>query len=251
MTVLDRRIDAVSVAVVVGVVATQVTLVVVVAPLWAVFAVLVPLRQLFLVEHNHVHRPIFVARAANAGFDTMLLLAGGIPPDFYRLQHVRNHHRYNNAAGDWTSPFRFRNTRYPDRPCSLLRYIATFAPAVYLRSSREILRRRNRSMLIRTLASTLVVAVVVVALALHNPAGVLVFFGIPWLLPSLFAPIANWRHHVGNTYTDALSSANNHLGVTGRLLGFNIGYHREHHHRPAAHWSDLPSLHLPIPVERS
>ena len=36
-----------------------------------------------------------------------------------------------------------------------------------------------------------------------------------------------------------------HYGLLYNLLFFNDGYHVEHHHRPGAHWSEIPALYQP------
>src|SRR5262245_1317835 len=96
----------------------------------AAFPLLLLVRHVHLVEHNHCHIPIFHQRMLNEILGWLCFLSNGIPLEFYELHHVHNHHRYNQrfdaSKQDWSSLFGFTGTRIPDRPVHRGYYILTF-----------------------------------------------------------------------------------------------------------------------------
>src|SRR2546421_7494796 len=120
-------IDIVSVGVVLCALSLQVIALVRDWPWYLIFPIFFLLREVNLIEHNHMHLSIFRSRFLNTLLGWMCHLSGGVPLDSYRLHHVTNHHRYNNRFGaggrDWSSLFGFRGTRFPDTPVSKAYYV--------------------------------------------------------------------------------------------------------------------------------
>ncbi len=240
---LRYRIDAISVAVVVGTFALQMSAWAGAWPWYACIPIIVAMRWSHLVQHNHAHVGIFHQSWLNEVLGWMMFFADGLPLEFYRIQHVQIHHRYNNREGDWTSPFAFRGTSFPDRSVGKLYFILTYPAISYCGSVVEVLHRPGSPALRRFLLSLAVVGGSCVVMAWLDFRSFALFFLLTWVVGWFGAAINNWNHHVGCQYEDDATSANVDLGFMCRGFGFNIGYHSAHHLRPAVHWSLLPELH--------
>lgn len=131
--IVRHRCDFMSVAVAVVAFAYQLVACLVAAPL--LFLLPVPLLSnwIHLVEHNHVHVPVFRSKVANEVFSWVLSLGTGIPVEGYRYHHVEVHHRYSGTARDWTSPFAYRRSRFPDRPVRQPWYVVTYMARAWRR----------------------------------------------------------------------------------------------------------------------
>lgn len=63
--------------------------------------------------------------------------------------------------------------------------------------------------------------------------------------------IDNYTQHWGASDTgDPLRDSVSCYGTAYNLLTFNLGYHQEHHLRPAAHWMTLPEVRRELPTDR-
>lgn len=238
--ILRHRSDFLSVVVAVAAFAYQLVACLVAAPL--LFLLPVPLLSnwIHLVEHNHVHVPVFRSKRANEVFSWVLSLGTGIPVEGYRYHHVEVHHRYSGTARDWTSPFAYRRSRFPDRPVRLPWYVATYMARAWRRGVPVMWQRRGTEQGMRFWRSIVVMAATSTALGIAQPRSFLLFFVVPWLGNALAPALMNWRHHRGCDHATKFTSANVNLGVFSRTLGFNIGYHSVHHAHPGLHWSRLP-----------
>ncbi len=241
--VLRHRIDAISVLAVVLALGFQLAAFFLKWPWYAVFPIILLMRWSHLVEHNHAHLPIFHQDWLNEILGWMTFLNGGIALEFYRLQHVRTHHKYTNQEGDWTSPFQFEGCRYPDKPVNYWYYIFTYSIIGLCHCLTIILRQPGSRMFNRLLASVAVVGSISVWLLYLDPWRFLLFFYVTWWAAYIGVPVNNWDHHVDCEYTDEHTSANVDLRLLCRWLGFNIGYHSAHHWRPTLHWSRLEEFH--------
>lgn len=240
-------IDIVSAGVVVCALSLQVAALARGWPWYVAFPIFLLLREVNLVEHNHMHLPMFRSRFLNTLLGWMCHLSGGVPLDSYRLHHVANHHRYNNRFGatgrDWSSLFGFRGTRFPDRPVGKLYYVLSFPLLAHGETLLWFLRsptsRQTRGFLI----SMAVVGPVSLFLAWLNPAGFVFFFVLPWVGILFGMGNNNYDQHRGCRMTDTYSAANSFLSFYYTALSFNVGYHLAHHHKPNLHWSLLPGHH--------
>ena len=128
--IIRYPIDIISVLVVLSTLSLQLFALLRDWPWYAVIPILLMLRQVSLVEHNHAHLTIFPTRFANIFLGWLCHLSSGVPLDTYRVHHVMSHHRYNNrfdsSGRDWSSIFGFRGARLPDRPVGKAYYVASF-----------------------------------------------------------------------------------------------------------------------------
>ena len=212
-------------------------------PWYTCILVIVLMRWSHLVEHNHSHLPIFHQRWLNEVLGWLTFLNGGIALEFYRLQHVKTHHRYLNDEKDWTSPFLFRGARYPDQPVNWLYYISTYTIIGLCHCLIEILRQPGSPCFKRFWASVGVVGSVSALLIYVDSWNFLIFFYVTWWVAYIGLPINNWEQHVDCAFTSQYTSANIDLRLLCRRLGFNIGYHSAHHLAPTVHWSLLEDFH--------
>lgn len=245
--VIRYRVDALSVTVVAAALALQLTAYFMAWPWWTVLPILLAVRQLHLVEHNHAHLKIFRQTALNELLGWMCFVSNGCPLECYELHHVHNHHRnlqrFDGEKLDWSSTFGFAGTRYPDRPVGRVYYCLTFAPLAFLHCMIELIRRPGDAVFRRFVRSSLVCLSVCGVLAYMRPWQFFVFFLVPWLVVYVGMASNNYDHHQDCKLTNPYDSANVDLRFPYRLFGFNIGYHVEHHIKPTLHWSLLPRYH--------
>jgi fatty acid desaturase len=199
-----------------------------------------------LVEHNHVHCPVFRLRLANELFSLMLMGCTGLPVDGYRHQHVEIHHRFAGTTHDWTSPWAAADSRAsPIRGMNLVRELICYSPRSWARATQVMWRRRSTKAGRRFWRSIAVLIVGAAVLQLLRPDSFMLFFVLPWLGNAIMPGYFNFRHHVGCDFSSPIDSANVSLGgISGSALGMNIGYHSVHHAYPALHWSELRDRYL-------
>jgi fatty acid desaturase len=219
-------------------------------PWYAVLPILFLVRGVNLVEHNHMHLPIFRSRFLNALLGWMCHLSNGVPLDSYRLHHVANHHRYNNrfdAAGrDWSSLFGFRGTRFPDRPVGRAYYVASFPLLAHGECVLWFLRSPAAKATRGFAVSMAIVCPLIGLIVWMNPTGFVTFFVIPWVVILFGMGNNNYDHHRGCRMTNPFDSANNFPTFYYTALSFNVGYHVAHHIKPHLHWSLLPGFNEAI-----
>lgn len=251
--IIRYPIDIISVLVVLSTLSIQLFALTLNWPWYAVILILLMLRQVSLVEHNHAHLTIFPSRFANILLGWLCHLSTGVPLDTYRVHHVISHHRYNNRFGssgrDWSSIFGFRGTRLPDRPVGKAYYVASFPFIAHGETLLWFLRAPTSKLTRGFFISMGIVGSASVFLAWLNAAGFVTFFLLPWTVLLFGMGYNNYDHHIGCNMTNKYDSANNFLNFYYTVLSFNEGYHVAHHSHPGLHWSLLPRYH--DEVERS
>ena len=252
--IIRYPIDIISVLVVLSTLCLQLLALMLHWPWYAVIPILLMLRQVSLVEHNHAHLTIFPARTANMVLGWLCHLSSGVPLDTYRLHHVVGHHRYNNrfdsSGRDWSSIFGFRGTRFPDRPVGKAYYVASFPFIAHAETLLWFLRAPTSKLARGFFISMSLVGGASVFLVSLNAAGFVAFFLLPWVVLLFGMGYNNYDHHVGCNMTDKYASANNFLNFYYTVLSFNEGYHVAHHINPGLHWSQLPDFHAVVERRR-
>ena len=240
-------IDTVSIFIVVSTLTLQLAALAYHWPFYLVVPILILLRQVSLVEHNHAHLKIFTARFPNTVLGWLCHLSCGVALDTYRVHHVLNHHRFNNrfdsSGRDWSSLFGFQGTRLADRPVSKIYYVLSFPFIAHGETLIWFLRTPRARLTRGFLASMTVVGITSAILAWANPLGFLIFFLGPWVIVLFGMGYNNYDHHRDCRMTNGQDSANNFLGFYYTRLSFNEGYHVAHHLKPSLHWSKLPAYH--------
>lgn len=244
--ILRYPVDIASIAWVVTTLALQLSAYFLGWSAWFLIPLILLARGVNLVEHNHAHLRIFTNRRANDMFGWLCFLSNGVPLEVYELHHVKNHHRFNNKLGDFSSQFDFTGCEYPDKPVSHWYYTLTFPLITFCTSALVLVRSPGTKIFKRFASAFTVVMSIMVALAIYNPVAWLTFFVVPWIVIYFGLGATNYRHHQGCEYTTDHDASNVMIGLPFGLLGFNIGYHVSHHIKPALHWSLLPEYHASI-----
>lgn len=247
---LRYRIDLIAVLTVLSAVGLQVLAVVFAWPWFWVLPILLLVRQASIVQHNHAHLRVFHSRFLNELFGRLCALSNGVLPEFYELHHVRNHHPFNqNAQGqnqDWSSLFAFRGARFPDRPVSRAYYVATFPLIAYSHCAIEMARQPGSPIFKRFLITLGISIPSLGWLAWLNAWQFLIFFAVPWTVIAFGLGYNNYNSHQGCGYQHRYDIALDDLALPFRFLGYNQGFHLEHHLKPGMHWSLLPAYHRDI-----
>jgi len=248
--ILRKPIDIISVFTILLVLAVQITAVTMGWPWYTFLFVLILLRYVNLVEHNLAHNRIFYQSYLNELLGWMCYQSNGVPLEFYEIQHVKNHHKFNQLFNetekDWSSLYGFRGTKYPDIPISKAYYVLSFPILAICHSLLEIVRNPGSKMFRRFIRSTIIIVISSTILILVNPTAFLFFFIIPWGIVGFALGDNSYGHHINCKMTNEFDSSNADLNFFNRLLGFNIGYHVSHHIKPSLHWSRLPEHHAEI-----
>ncbi len=213
------------------------------APWYWCLPVLVSMRWLHLVEHNHAHLPLFHQRWLNEPIGWLMFLNCGCPLDMYREQHVRVHHVHTQGPKDWTSPYAFSGASYPDKPVNYWYYLLAYAPITWARCLSVFLANPQSRIARQFWVSLAFVVSASVAMAYHDPVSFLIFFPLTWIACFIGVPVNNWDHHKGCDVTSPYTAANTDLRAPSTWLGFNIGYHAAHTWYPGLHWSKLADFH--------
>ena len=245
--IIRYPIDIISVLVVLSTLSLQLFALMRNWPWYAVILILLMLRQLSLVEHNHAHLTIFPSRWANILLGWLCHLSSGVPLDTYRVHHVISHHRHNNrfdsSGRDWSSIFGFRGACLPDRPVGKAYYVASFPFIAHGETLLWFLRAPTSPLARGFFVSMAIVSPASFFLAWLNPTGFLTFFLVPWAMLLFGMGYNNYDHHIGCKLNNKYDSANNFLNFYYTVLSFNEGYHVAHHINPGLHWSQLPRYH--------
>ena len=240
---LRYRIDLLSLAVAFFGIGLQFAAYYFAAPWYMAIFVLIAMRWVHLVEHNHAHLPIFNSRWMNEGLGWLMFLNCLSPLEGYRVHHVQTHHVHTQGPKDWTSPYAYANCRYPDKPVGYLYYLLTFAPIAYLRLTLRALENPGSAMARRFWASVAFLTVTSAALCYHDPRSFFLFYVLSWVACCIGVPVNNWDHHLECDITSPYTAANTDTRALCTWLGFNIGYHTAHTWFPGLHWSKLKALH--------
>ena len=248
--VLRYRIDIISIAFVLLALGVQFTAYWLALPWYTLFLILVLIRQVNLVEHNHAHLGVFHSRFLNETLGFMCFISNGTPYEFYIVHHVQNHHAYNQkfeeVEKDWSSMYGFSTAHYPDRPIGQFYYFLSFPIITICHSLIHILRRPDSSIFRRFVRTMALFAIFCTVLIAIDPISFLFFFFLPWLVVYFGLGDNNYAHHYGCKMTNPYDSSNTFLQLQYQAVGLYIGYHVAHHIKPDLHWSKLPEYHRSI-----
>ncbi|ATB40298.1 fatty acid desaturase [Cystobacter fuscus] len=225
-------------------------------------------------NHNHYHTPFFRARWLNVA-TSMGFSMGGNPKTIYNLAHGLHH----ATVGEWndasvlailgvkrplhqqllayvTFVFESLGAKYLILLILLKRWpverLAAFAAPKTPESALHIFKRMQDPTVRRA------VMLDVAAWAGFRLVLCLIdwrffffyFLPVTYLIGAL-RQAENYIQHWGATDpSDKKRDSVSCYGTLYNLLTFNLGYHQEHHLRPAVHWLKLPALTAELPADR-
>jgi fatty acid desaturase len=189
-----------------------------------------------IVNHNHMHAPMFRHHALNVALNILLSLARGHSATGIVVPHNLNHHVHEGSGEDWIAPhFAGRGPGV----LRLARYIAVASANMAVRrwaaSAPTLPRRWRASALLEKAALWLLV---LATLFFAGWKGLLLILVLPWLAGLAMLVGVNLLQHEG-----VREGSRDFTGPLTNWLLFNNGYHTVHHLFPALHWSRLPGKH--------
>jgi fatty acid desaturase len=231
--------------------------------------------NVIVVSHLFAHRAWFSLPALNSLVSMLNSVNTGQSVQAYRLTHVRNHHRFNNdpRGADGTTKdlsSTFRDGRDGGH-AGLGRYALLGAADTLGSSLRAVLCAHRlwgvgaHETVIRSLAANgqrrRALELRQVRLdRMAQLAALCAFVAIDWqwtllcYLPALYTSFAlvnvqNYYEHYHAIPTSRCADSVSYYGRLYNLVAFNDGYHQEHHLRPQAHWSQLPTVREELAAE--
>lgn len=196
-----------------------------------------------IINHNHMHQPVFTDRRWNICFNLALSLARGHSAGGVIVPHNLNHHVQAGAEDDWISP---RLAGQGLGWWRLLRYVVVASGNMMIQRQRADAPRLPKSMRASLILEKLVLAIVVALACLHDWQIFLAYNVVPWLLGLALLVGVNLLQHDGCDPGSVLGESRNFTGKWGNWMFFNNGFHSAHHYQPALHWSQLPALHATL-----
>ena len=207
-----------------------------------------------VIAHNHMHRPVLHAKAANELFSAWISIFYGYPVFAWLPTHNLNHHKLVNRRGDATITWRYTN-RHNAWVAGTYFFVSAYFQSVWIK---DYIRdaRRNKPEVFQRIVGQYVVTygvhagALALAIVQRGPlAGLKLWafaLGIPAFAALWTIMLFNYCQHV---HTDPWSAHNHSRNFEGKLLNFLLfgnGYHTVHHEKPSLHWADAAPEHAAI-----
>jgi fatty acid desaturase len=204
-----------------------------------------------VLTHNHLHVPVFRARAANSAYAAWLSIFYGCPIAVWIPTHLEHHHRFIDGPEDVTRTSRrsvkhslWQALVYSAACASWQRpLIASYVRRAFARRGRDWAALRDQSV-------TLVLAhagMLALAIRLHGGARGALTYALVFGLPAAIAPsLMQFTNYLQHIHCDPESADNHSRNFVSRVSNwfiFDNGYHTVHHERPSVHWSQYAALH--------
>lgn len=193
-----------------------------------------------IINHNHMHCPMFRRPGFNLAINLALSLARGHSATGIVVPHNMNHHVEAGSSRDWIRPA-LAGTGWGW--LRMLRYVPAASLEMLLQRKQpgapQLPHQYQTSLRLERGFLYLLVA----ALLLHDWRVFLLFNLLPWLLGLGLLVGVNLLQHDGCNPGTVLGESRNFVGPIGNWLFFNNGFHSAHHQHPGAHWSTLPARH--------
>ena len=205
----------------------------------------VPISSLFcfcigVVNHNHMHLPIFQQNWANQGLNIAIALCIGRSASQIVVPHNYNHHVHHGSERDWscpqlagTGPGWLRLGRYVIRNLADIHQRRKRADMPKLPPALQHSLWRERLALWLFLGGLIAIA----------GAKVLLFAVVPWATGVICLLSINLIQHDSCDPHSRYNLARNFTNPLLNWFFFNNGYHTIHHLRPSLHWSHLAAAH--------
>lgn len=197
-----------------------------------------------VMAHNHNHINIWTNKPMNVLTDWWLTVFYGIPVFCWIPTHNRNHHRYNNKAGDVTATYRgsedntlFTLVSYPSKS-GYYQFKESIIP--YMKQ----LWATDRKTWLEYIVQTVVLVAWVAFFLILDWKRALVYVIIPQQVSGYMVMIFNYVQHVHADEESPWNHSRNFLDLN--LFLFNNGYHTVHHEKANMHWSETPKAHKAV-----
>lgn len=229
--------------------------------LWLVFA---PFQAVFLVIvmntslHHHMHVPIFKPQWLNRTYELFVSGVVGIPFHGWKFFHT-THHKYNNdfvvdgKTNDPVSFYRYGSNGQRENFWSYaLKGVWRDFSGITTQDKHDTCRTpvvitKQKEIRNEKLAFVIFLGLI----AIVNPWYCAFYTGVVYFLSLVLNNANSYGEHFGPAEQSNFRA--NSVGSYDRLynlLCFNSGYHQEHHVRPSAHWTTLPSITKTLPKNR-
>jgi fatty acid desaturase len=194
-----------------------------------------------LMLHNTSHRKLFRRPWGfmNQYVPWVLGPFFGESPEAYFTHHVGMHHPENNLDDDISSTLPYRRDRLTD----FTRYFLHFFFAGFFELTMYFVKKKRRSLLVRTLVGELSFYFAVIALLFVDWRATVAVFVVPLVVTRFAMMAGNWGQHAfidqaspENCYRNSITCINS--GYNRRC--FNDGYHIGHHLKATRHWTEMP-----------
>jgi len=209
-----------------------------------------------VMTHNHNHLPMWQSKTLNTITDWWLTVFYGFPIFAWIPTHNKNHHRFNNRAGDDSITYRVSEKNnfltlisYP----TISGYYQQNAIFRYLKD----LKANNKEKYWLCISQYVILFLWIAGALLLDWQKALLFVIIPQQVSLFSVLIFNYVQHVHSNEESEWNHSRNFTGFLNFML-FNNGYHTIHHHKAGLHWSKVPEAHAeiehninPILLERS
>ena len=209
-----------------------------------------------VMTHNHNHLPMWRSKFPNLLTDWWLTVFYGFPIFAWIPTHNKNHHRFNNRAGDDSITYRLSEKNnfltlisYP----TISGYYQQKAILNYLKD----MKANNKEKFWICISQYIVLVLWLASALLIDWEKALLFVIIPQQVSLFSVLIFNYVQHVHANEESEWNHSRNFTGFLNFLL-FNNGYHTIHHHKAGLHWNKVPEAHKeidhninPILLERS
>ncbi|MES2642142.1 MAG: fatty acid desaturase [Myxococcota bacterium] len=199
------------------------------------------LDRFILLLHCTSHRPLFKAPWMKHIIPWAIGPFFGQTPQSYAVHHIGMHHIENNLANDLSTTMRYQRDSF----AHWLHYLGSFLSVGLPKLAAYHWRRGSKHMFRRLLFGEGVFWAVMLGLATLNWQATLVVFVGPVLFVRTLMMAGNWGQHAfidpaapGETYRSSITCINTRYNVRC----FNDGYHTVHHHKPRAHYTEMPGL---------
>lgn len=197
-----------------------------------------------VMTHNHNHLPMWHSKRMNILTDWWLTVFYGFPVFAWIPTHNKNHHRFNNRAGDDSITYRISEK---NNFLTLISY-PTISGYYQQRSIMEYLKdlkQNNRKKFYLSISQYAVLVLWIGTALIIDWQKALLFIIIPQQVSLFSVLIFNYVQHVHANEESEWNHSRNFTGLLNFFL-FNNGYHTIHHHVAGLHWSKVPEEHKKI-----
>jgi beta-carotene hydroxylase len=198
-----------------------------------------------VIAHNHNHVPMWKNSTLNSITDYWITLFYGFPVFAWTPTHNKNHHKFNNRAGDYTITYRFSEA---NNIFTLASYpsISGYYQHNPISSHLKYLWKEKRGKFFFSVLQYVALGLFIIAALYINWRKALIFVVIPQQFALVSVLVFNYIQHVHADEESSFNHSRNFVSKYTNFMMFNNGLHTAHHHRASIHWSKLPEAHAKL-----